>query len=212
MGVNRYGYAAVIELLLKRGADAKCKDADGKTPGDVMGTDLNEDSRVLVDALFVEHAKRAKTGRQRRGSCSNIPPAVSIATLDTTTSLAAAAAAGRAPERTTPSNGGNKDSAGQANLPLPSLTTPQQRGAVERDHAIDGSILSGLSGGDDATNGAAGSAGREIGVVTAAADGGADGSSPATTRRAQHRRGSYSAAAHIRVSTELSHFVSFLSW
>ncbi|CAM9821490.1 unnamed protein product, partial [Ectocarpus sp. 13 AM-2016] len=69
----RYGYAAVVELLLKRGEDANFKDAEGKTPGDVVGSDLSEDSREIVLALLKEHAARVKNTKQRRGSCPAIP-------------------------------------------------------------------------------------------------------------------------------------------
>lgn len=173
-----------------------------------MGMDLSEDSREIIHALFLEHGTRTRTSRQRRGSCPNIAPAVPIATLDTTSPAAAAAAV--TSEIITVTYGGHKNLAGQVDVPLPSLTTPN-RGAADGGGATYGSILGARSGGNDATNGAEGSVEEGVGVIAAAAgdviaaaagDGGdgAGGSSPAAKRRAQHRRGSYSAAAHIRVS------------
>lgn len=71
--LRRYGYAAVVELLLKRGADPNSKDVEDKTPGDVIGNDLTEDSSMIVHNLLKEHAEKVKANRQRRGSCPAIP-------------------------------------------------------------------------------------------------------------------------------------------
>ncbi|CAN0558869.1 unnamed protein product [Ectocarpus sp. 12 AP-2014] len=42
-------------------------------PGDVVGSDLSEDSREIVLTLLKEHAARVKNTKQRRGSCPAIP-------------------------------------------------------------------------------------------------------------------------------------------
>lgn len=95
----RYGYAAVVEILLKRGADPNFKDAEGNTAKDVIGGDLTEDSREIVHTLLREHEEKAKTSRQRRGSCPAIPRTalVMATTANASVSAAAAVAAGMPP-------------------------------------------------------------------------------------------------------------------
>lgn len=82
VGLFRYGYAAVVELLLKRGADPNSKDAEGKAAADVIGTDLSEDSREIVNALLREHAQKAKSNKQRRLSCPAIPRTAMITAVN----------------------------------------------------------------------------------------------------------------------------------
>lgn len=82
----RYGYAAVVELLLKRGADAQYKDADGKTPLDVAGMDLGEDTRHIINNLFLQHREKIKNSKQRRGSCPAIPRAALMSAVNASSS------------------------------------------------------------------------------------------------------------------------------
>ncbi|CAN0179609.1 unnamed protein product [Ectocarpus sp. 4 AP-2014] len=136
---TRYGYAAVVELLLKRGADANFKDAEGKTPGDVVGTDLSEDSREIVLTLLKEHAARVKNTKQRRGSCPAIPRtmmATAVHAVGTGTingaSVAAAAPLLLSSPIAPPHTPG-------ALLPLPSIVvTNKNAGEIDAKTAVDG--------------------------------------------------------------------------
>lgn len=112
----RYGYAAVVELLLKRGADPNFKDTEGKTAADVIGTDLSEDSREIVIALLREHAQKMKNNKQRRLSCPAIPrTAMATAVLATNGVLSASAVAAASPSSATSLE------KNQTLLPLPSV-------------------------------------------------------------------------------------------
>lgn len=113
----RYGYAAVVELLLKRGADPNFKDAEGKTAAEVIGTDLSEDSREIVNALLREHAQKVKNNRQRRLSCPAIPRTAMITAINATNGVSstspAAASASQSSAASLEKN--------QTLLPLPSV-------------------------------------------------------------------------------------------
>lgn len=111
--VCRYGYAAVVELLLRRGADANFKDSDGKTPLDVIGTDLAEDAREIVRTLLLEHAEKMKSSKQRRGSCPAIPRTALITAIDASGLKATATAT---PPAKVPADGSPPF------LPLPAVT------------------------------------------------------------------------------------------
>lgn len=125
----RYGYAAVVELLLKRGADPNFKDAEGKTAADVIGTDLSEDSREIVMALLREHAQKAKDNRQRRLSCPAIPRTTMITAInasnDGVTSVSAVAVAS--------SSSAGPSEKNQTLLPLPSVMVASANNAASNN-------------------------------------------------------------------------------
>lgn len=110
----RYGYAAVVELLLRRGADANFKDSDGKTPLDVIGADLAEDAREIVRTLLLEHAEKMKNTKQRRGSCPAIPRTALITAIDASGLKATATANSTPPPKVSAD-------ASQPFLPLPAV-------------------------------------------------------------------------------------------
>lgn len=130
-GLFRYGYAAVVELLLKRGADLNFKDAEGKTAADVVGSDLSEDSREIVNALLREHAQKVKTNKQRRLSCPAIPRTAMITAINATNGISSASAV---PAAAAPPSAASSQKT-QTLLPLPSVmvasvsnTTPNGEG------------------------------------------------------------------------------------
>lgn len=108
-----------MELLLKRGADPNFKDAEGKTAADVVGSDCTEDSREIVQSLLRDHAQKAKTNRQRRGSCPAIPRAAMMTAINASNESGLAAAA--APPSSSASSEKN-----QKLLPLPSVLVPHK--------------------------------------------------------------------------------------
>ena len=118
--VRRYGYAAVAELLLRRGADANFKDSDGKTPLDVIGADLAEDAREIIRTLLLEHEEKMKSTKQRRGSCPAIPRTALITAVDASGLKATTTAT---PPAKVPADGSHPF------LPLPAVTIV--RGAVD---------------------------------------------------------------------------------
>ncbi|CAN0066092.1 unnamed protein product, partial [Ectocarpus fasciculatus] len=136
---TRYGYAAVVELLLKRGADANFKDAEGKTPGDVVGSDLSEDSREIVRTLLKEHAARVKNTKQRRGSCPAIPRtamAAAVHAAGTGTKHGASVPAAAPLLLSSPATPSHKPG---ALLPLPSVVvTNKNAGEIDAEAAVDG--------------------------------------------------------------------------
>ncbi|CAM9781730.1 unnamed protein product [Ectocarpus sp. 6 AP-2014] len=136
---TRYGYAAVVELLLKRGADANFKDAEGKTPGDVVGSDLSEDSREIVRTLLKEHAARVKNTKQRRGSCPAIPRTLMATAVHATGTGAmnGASVAAAAPLLlSSPTAPSHKPG---ALLPLPSVVvTNKNAGEIDAETAVHG--------------------------------------------------------------------------
>lgn len=119
MGLFRYGYAAVVELLLKRGADPNFKDDEGKTAADVIGTDLSEDSREIVNALLRGHAQKVKNNRQRRLSCPAIPRTAMITAVNTSNGAMGASLTTAASSSSAPSL-----EKSQTLLPLPSVMVP----------------------------------------------------------------------------------------
>lgn len=56
----------VVEVLLKHGGEVHFKDAEGNTAGDVVGEDIDEDTRRTVHDLLRKHAtkKRASTAER----------------------------------------------------------------------------------------------------------------------------------------------------
>lgn len=116
VGLFRYGYAAVVELLLKRGADLNYKDAEGKTAADVIGNDLSEDSRAIVVALLSDHAQKVKNNKQRRLSCPAIPRTAMITAV-----IANGVPSASAVAVASPSSAASLEKK-QTLLPLPSVT------------------------------------------------------------------------------------------
>lgn len=133
--LHRYGYAAVVELLLRRGADANFKDSDGKTPLDVIGTDLEEDAREIVRTLLLEHAEKMRSTKQRRGSCPAIPRTALITAIDASGLKATATAT---PPAKVPADENH------AFLPLPAVTIVRS--------AVDPAEPSGAGGVDNTGN------------------------------------------------------------
>ncbi|CAB1105737.1 unnamed protein product [Ectocarpus sp. CCAP 1310/34] len=135
----RYGYTAVVELLLKRGADANFKDAEGKTPGDVVGSDLSEDSREIALTLLKEHAARVKNTKQRRGSCPAIPRtmmATVVHAAGTGTINGASVPAAAPLLLSSPTAPSHKPG---TLLPLPSVVvTNKNAGEIDAETAVDG--------------------------------------------------------------------------
>lgn len=107
--------------MLKRGADPNCKDAEGETAKDVVGSDLTEDSREIVHTLLKQHAEKAKAIKQRRGSCPAIPRTVLTAAAANAASVSASAGAGAGAAAVFPSSLPSSDKNLQALQPLPSV-------------------------------------------------------------------------------------------
>lgn len=166
----RYGYAAVVELLLRRGADANFKDSDGKTPLDVIGGELEEDAREIVRTLLMEHAEKMKT-KQRRGSCPAMPRTALISAIDAS-NFNAATTATTAPSAKTPPD------SNPLLMPLPAVVVVKSAAEPGEEPTSAGGALANPANL------------HHIAPVTAAAGVVGKGNS----------RRSFSAAAHIRVS------------
>lgn len=170
----------MVEVLLKHGADADAKDAEGDTSGDVIGQEIEEGTRQTVHDLLEQHSAAMKADRVQRNSCRSVP---------STTGLQSGSERSMTPSFAACSESPSEDSGQNLRLPnlrlMPSAATSERR-AVDLGDKVLGGGASGLEG-----DGGGGDFGSTLNI-SSSTGGGADMRS--------RRRASYSNAAHIRVS------------
>lgn len=173
----------VVEVLLKHGGEVDFEDAEGSTAGDVVGEELDEDTRRTVQELLRQHATKKKAGTAERN------PRTSVSSPTT--------AGGPQPSdlegsTTTTAIGAESQSSDQlCRLPNLGSTHPSCHGESSREgpgpEADDQDAVMSSS----------------LTVASRSAGGGT------SMRSGRSRRTSFSAAPHIRVSVLVT-WVSFV--
>lgn len=165
----------MVEVLLKRGANADAKDAEGDTPSDVIGRELDDGTRQIIHDLLEQYSAAVKLNRAEQSPRPSIPP---------TTGLPSDTERNMAPSLTTCSE--SQSGASGQNLRLPNL------GLMPSANVGDGEL--GRGGPGPEGNRGGGDSGSALNTLSTV--GGAN-------VRRRHRRASYSNATHIRVSLTL---------